>query len=93
MKREHNAATACKSYTQNSGVHASQGHKRARSSAQMQQTNEEHLENNDWGTFARDYAQRPQVKSKLERRNWAAKEEFNKWKTMTDELENHNAIV
>jgi hypothetical protein len=23
MKREHNAATACKSYTQNSGVHAS----------------------------------------------------------------------
>jgi hypothetical protein len=58
----------------------------------MQLTLQNHLEHNDWGTFAKDYAQGLGVKSKLERRNWKVKEEFNKWKTMADERESQKII-
>jgi hypothetical protein len=92
MNHGPNAATACKSYTHNAGLHENLGHKRPRSSAQMQQTLQNQLENNDWGTFAKDYAQGLRVKSKLERRNWEVKAEFNKWKTLADEQEGQNII-
>ena len=92
MNHEPKATTTCKSYTRNAGLHEAQGHKRARSSAQMQQTLHNHLDNNDWGTFAKDYAQGLRVRSKLERHNRAVKAEFNKWKTLADEQESQSII-